>query len=43
MQIAPQDRESLVYVSTFRYCWDGPGPNRYRSAGGIGTPDGALF
>ncbi len=26
MQIAPQDRESLVYVSTFRYCWDGPGP-----------------
>jgi len=31
------------YVSTFRYCWDGPGPNRYRTAEGIGTPDGALF
>jgi len=31
------------YVSTFRYRWDGPGPNRYTTAEGIGTPDGALF
>lgn len=35
--------DSPWYVWTFRYCWDGPGPNRYRSAEGIGTPDGALF
>ena len=35
--------DSPWYAWTFRYCWDGPGPNRYRSAEGIGTPDGALF
>ena len=35
--------ESPWYVSTFRYCWDGPGSNTYRTAEGIGTPDGALF
>ncbi len=35
--------DSPWYVSTFRYRWDGPGLNRYRSAEGIGTPDDALF
>jgi len=35
--------ESPWCVSTFRYCWDGPGPNTYRSAEGIGRPEDALF
>lgn len=35
--------DSPWYVSTFRYRWDRPGPNTYRTAERIGTPEGALF
>jgi len=42
MQIAPQDRESLVCLD-LPLLLGRPRPQPLRSAGGIGTPDGALF